>query len=112
MKKIGPCLEKKCSDCCDPVKMPRFMPEEKIPKDAEGKPLWTKRRELLVPEDQERTKLETYDCKNFDPETGKCKDYENRPEICKNSGCVNPESEESVEEQHRKMKETKFMKIR
>ena len=88
------------------------MPDGKTPKDAEGKPLWTKRHEILMPEDRERTKLETYDCKNFDPNTGKCLDYENRPEICKDSGCVDPVSSEPAEEQHRRMKEKKFIKIR
>jgi Fe-S-cluster containining protein len=88
------------------------MPEDKMPKDEAGNPLWTKRKEVLVPEDQEHTKLETYDCKNLDTKTGECRDYENRPEICKNSGCVNPELQESLEEQHKKMKEKKFIKIR
>lgn len=112
MKRTGPCLEKNCSECCNPVKIPRFMPEDKIPKDAEGGSLWTKRQEILVPEDQVSVKLETYDCKNFDSETGKCKDYEHRPEICKNSGCIDPESQESVDEQHCKLKGKKFLKIK
>lgn len=112
MKRTGPCLDKNCAECCDPVKVRRFQLDE-LPKDAEGKPIWKQRSEMLIPEDaEEHTKLEAYDCKNFDPVSGKCLDYENRPEICKDSGCVNPKSTEPVEEQFRKMKEKKFIKIR
>jgi len=39
----GPCLDKKCSECCNPVKVGRFFPEDKIPKDKDGQPLWAKR---------------------------------------------------------------------
>jgi len=28
-----------------------------------------------------------YECKNFDYETRQCKDYKNRPKMCKNFGC-------------------------
>ena len=105
----SPCLDKNCSWCCDPVKIPRFELDQ-IPKDREGKNLWTKRPELLVPEDSEQ-RLETYDCKNHNPETGKCMDYENRPDICKNTHCVNPNSPESADAQHQKLTGRKFSKI-
>ena len=58
------------------------------------------------------TKLETYDCKNFDSASGLCKDYKNRPDICKNSGCINPNSSESIDEQFEKMKDKEFIKIK
>ena len=32
-------------------------------------------------------KLDFYSCKEFDEQRGKCKDYENRPDICKNTRC-------------------------
>jgi len=109
---FGPCVEKNCSACCNPVKVARFFPKEKIPKDADGNGLWQKREELLIPQDQpEETKLETYDCKNFDQINGLCKDYENRPNICKKAGCVDKDSSESEEEQFKKLSGQKFIKI-
>ncbi|OGN07863.1 MAG: hypothetical protein A2750_00220 [Candidatus Yanofskybacteria bacterium RIFCSPHIGHO2_01_FULL_45_42] len=106
----SPCLDKNCSWCCNPVKVPRFLPPDKLPKDKGGQPLWTKRKELLVPEDSQ-TKLETYYCKNYDSATGKCTDYENRPDICKNTECVDPNSTELIDRQHQKVTSKKFSKI-
>jgi len=57
-------------------------------------------------------KIETYDCKNFDPETGKCKDHEGRPGICKRSGCVNPESSEPEEVQFKRLADKKYSVIK
>lgn len=111
-ERTGPCLDKNCSECCDPVKTRRFMPPEIIPKDKVGDNLWKKREELLIPTDNLEEKLETYDCKNFDPRTGKCLDYENRPDICKGSGCIDPNSTESKEAQFRILSEKKFIKIK
>lgn len=111
-EKHGPCLDKNCSQCCNPVKMKRFMPPELVPKDKDGNDLWKKKEELLVPTDNPEDKLETYDCKNFDSETGKCLDYENRPDICKRSGCVDPDSTESESEQFKKASDKKFFKIK
>ena len=47
--KPGPCLEKSCSFCCNPVKVARFFPEKRIPVDKNGKKIWEKREELLIP---------------------------------------------------------------
>ncbi len=111
-ERFGPCVDKNCSTCCDPVKVARFFPKEKIPKDADGNDLWQKREELLIPQDQpEETKLETYDCKNFNPKSGLCKDYENRPDICRKAGCIDKDSAESEEYQFKKLSEQKFIKI-
>jgi len=112
-ERTGPCLEKNCSECCDPVKTKRFMPPEMMPKDKDGNDLWSKRKELLVPADNpDGEKIETYDCKNLDPKTGKCLDYENRPDICKKSGCVDPDSPESQETQFKRSSDRKFIKIK
>jgi len=48
----------------------------------------------------------------FDPKTGKCLDYENRPNICRGSGCIDPDSSESKENQFKKLSEKKFFKIK
>ncbi|MFH0804557.1 MAG: YkgJ family cysteine cluster protein [Candidatus Zambryskibacteria bacterium] len=111
-EKFGPCLEKNCSVCCNPVKIARFLPEEEIPKGTDGNNLWQKRKELLMPDNKPgEIKLETYDCKNFNHENGLCRDYENRPDICRGSGCVDPNIKESEEEQFKKLSEQKFIKI-
>ena len=82
-----------------------------------GRDLFAKRKikkgELLVPDDNpDGQKIETYNCKNYDPETGKCQDYENRPDICKRSGCIDPSSEKSEEEQFKRLANQKFIKVR
>jgi Fe-S-cluster containining protein len=33
-------------------------------------------------------RLESYDCKLYDKEKGKCGDYENRPMICRETKCA------------------------
>ena len=110
-ERSGPCLDKNCAECCKPVKVRRFGLDA-LPVDAGGNPIWKKRPELLIPEDADgHTKLEAYDCKHLDQATGRCLDYEHRPEICKNSGCVDPASSEPADEQHRTFKEKKFIKI-
>ncbi len=108
--KFGPCLEKNCSWCCNPVKVARFFPEDKIPTDKNGEKIWQKRKELLIPEDQiDTARLETYDCVNFNKETGRCRDYENRPEICKNTSCIDEKSNESIDKQYKKFINQKFI---
>lgn len=42
------CLEKNCSYCCDPVKVDHSFPNEKIPKDKQGEPLWKQKEGTLV----------------------------------------------------------------
>jgi Fe-S-cluster containining protein len=88
-EKFGPCLEKKCSWCCNPVKVDRLFSENKIPANKEGKLLWKSRYEILAPRDEiEIKKLKTYDCINYNKIDGRCKDYKNRPDICKNTSCI------------------------
>lgn len=111
-EKHGPCIDKNCSWCCNPVKVRAGFPESKIPKNKSGEPIWHKRAEILVPEEHPDTvRLETYDCDHLDHETGRCKEYEDRPEICKSSGCVDETSSESEGEQYKKTVEQKFLKI-
>jgi len=115
--KKAPCVLEKCSWCCDPVKIgPRskHAPSElKIPVDASGNPLWKKREEVLVPADDFETQvIDTYDCVNFDKETGLCADYENRPEICKSTICIKDSSKLSLREQRKKFTEADLIKIK
>jgi Fe-S-cluster containining protein len=113
IKKSEPCLEKNCSWCCNPVKIVKFFPESKIPINKKGEKIWKKRNEILIPENEiDTVRLEAYDCDNFDNEIGKCKDYENRPEVCKNTSCIKDELEEGVDEQHKKFINQKFITIK
>ncbi len=111
--KHGPCLEKNCSWCCKPVKVPANFPDEKIPKDKEGKKIWKDRDELIVPASAfDRVRLKTFDCDLLDSETGKCTDYENRPEICRNTSCLDDTSSKSVDEQHKDTIDEEFLVLR
>jgi len=109
----GPCLEKECSFCCDPVKVDRFFPEEKIPVNENGEKIWKERAEILIPEDEiDTTRLKSYDCVNLDKTAGKCLDYEKRPLICKETSCIKQDSKDSVDEQHKKITSRKFITIK
>lgn len=113
-QKHGPCLDKKCSWCCDPVRVRKGFPDEKIPKDSTGKPIWEKRDEILVPEDHPDTvRIDTYECRKLNKTTGLCEDYENRPEICRDSGCVDgEETEADIDRRHKEVTEQKFITLR
>ncbi len=103
-EKHAPCTDKNCSFCCDPVKIDKkaIISGLELPKDKNGGDLWTPTGNILIPEDKIDTdRVVTFDCKNFDEKTGKCLDYEDRPEICKNTSCIKDEDGD-IDEQHRK----------
>jgi len=110
-EKYGPCFEKKCSWCCNPVKVHRFFPESKIPTNKKGEKIWEPDG-LLATECVDGEKLEAYKCKNYNKKTGLCKEYEDRPDICRNTSCVDEKSDESIDEQHNKMVKQKFIPIK
>lgn len=111
-EKFGPCLDKNCSYCCDPIKVNATFPIDKIPKDRSGKPLWEEENLLTSKECPDGTKIKTFRCKNFNKDTGLCNDYEDRPDICKNTSCIKEESDKSVDEQHKETLEEKFILIK
>ncbi|KKQ18731.1 MAG: hypothetical protein US31_C0002G0076 [Berkelbacteria bacterium GW2011_GWA1_36_9] len=112
-EKYGPCLEKNCSWCCDPVKVVNSFPEEKIPINKNGEKIWKERNGMWVPETHSDTvRLKIYDCINFDKQSGQCKFYEERPEICKNTSCVKDDSLEDIHQQHQKFINEKFIPIK
>jgi Fe-S-cluster containining protein len=109
--KHGPCEDKNCGFCCDPVKIRVGVPVE-IPKDKNGNPIWKDRNEIIAPEDKiDTTRIKTYDCVNFDKSTNKCLDYENRPDICRNTSCITDKNG-SIDEQHEKVTKVNFVKLR
>lgn len=117
MKNFGrhaPCTDKNCSICCNPVKMNQraIINGLELPKDKEGNDLWKSRGEIIAPEDRvEKVRIATFDCVNYDKDTGKCLDYENRPDICKDTTCVHDENGD-VDEQHKKATKIKFVKLK
>jgi len=87
MTEKNPCLKFGCSECCKPVKMRKGFKQhvgdkiKDLPFDERG--------EIWIPENHPDTvKIETYNCRLHDEKTGKCLDYENRPEICRNTTCA------------------------
>lgn len=106
------CIEKKCSYCCNPVKVEVTFPKEKIPLDKKGKPLWEEKNLLTSEECPDGIKIKTFRCKNFNKETGLCDDYENRPEICRNTSCIKEGSNKSMDEQHKETLDEKFILIK
>jgi Fe-S-cluster containining protein len=96
------------------VKVDRHFPEEKIPKDENGEPIWIENEdELLIPKSApESVKLKTYRCLKYDKESGRCLEYEKRPEICRASGCVDKKSSEDEETQYRRTTEEEFWTIK
>lgn len=86
MKEPNPCLKFNCSECCKPVKMRKGF-KRHIGEKLKDLP-FVDREELWISKQHPDTvKIEAYDCKLYDEKSGQCLDYENRPEICKNTTC-------------------------
>ncbi len=95
------CERFNCSECCNPVKVKHL---SSLGQDID---IWKERDGLWAPKDHVDTvKLRTYDCDNFDNETGLCKDYKNRPNICRNTECRAFDVDD-VDEQKRIIKKIK-----
>lgn len=76
------CLQHKCSACCNPVKIDsRIIIDKSLPFVDLGC--------ILIPKNHPDTiRLKTYRCEFYNPETGLCRDYANRPDICRNTFCM------------------------
>jgi Fe-S-cluster containining protein len=110
-EKWGPCIEKECHFCCKPVKVRRFFPDENIPVDKEGNKIWIENNELLAPEKHpDSIRLRSFECLKLN-EKGKCGIYEDRPQICRNTSCIESNSDEGTDEQHKRFVNEKFFKI-
>lgn len=112
--KHAPCLDKNCSFCCDPVKINQRAVRSGFgsPKDKNGNTIWKETGEVFAPEERIDTdRVVTFDCVNLDKDSGKCLDYENRPEICRNSTCIRDVNGD-IDDQHRKVTEVKFIKLK
>ncbi len=115
--KHWPCKEKKCWRCCDPVKIafrkgvnPSDIP---APKDDSGNPLWIPLQEVRAPEKNiDTVRVQVYKCLLYDKNTKLCTNYENRPEICRNTSCIDDKSQETIDEQHKKSIQTDFIKMK
>lgn len=92
------CLDFKCSSCCDPVKM-KYPPGRRdewlswfsVPQNNAGEKIWIPLEGNRAPKWVSRNiRLQLYTCINFDKENGLCKDYDNRPDQCRNTNCKIP----------------------
>ncbi|MFH1079691.1 MAG: YkgJ family cysteine cluster protein [Pseudomonadota bacterium] len=111
--KFGPCIEKNCAYCCNPVKVFRFFPDDKIPTDEEGKKIWKEREETFIPKSYiDKVRLKTYDCIYFDKSTGKCIQYDKRPEICRKVSCIDENCFATIDEQHQKILDSEFIVVK
>lgn len=87
--------------------------DEKIPKDKDGNQIWKDRKEIVTPSNEtERVRLKTFDCELLDSDTGRCKDYENRPEICRHTSCIDMGSSKRSDEQHQEAVEKEFLVLK
>ena len=82
-----------------------------LPKNDEGEELWTKRPEILAPESLPDIKIYTYNCKNFDNQSGQCADYDNRPNICRNTTCISDPNGDLAQQQ-KKMVKQEFLEVK
>lgn len=102
-------LDKKCSWCCDPVKV--FFGQD-IPKDSEWKDIWIKRKEIWISEKYiDSVRLEIYDCILYDKNIWLCSAYENRPEICNKSWCFDKKTWELSDEVRKRFISDVFIKL-
>ena len=109
MKK-WPCIEYNCSWCCDPIKV---HPWTKIPKSKTWEDLRQLLDEIRIPKKHPDTvKLLTYKCSLYNALKKLCDDYENRPEICKNTSCINIGSNIDEEEQYKNTILEEFYKVK
>lgn len=107
-----PCIKHNCSICCHPVKFRYGFKQNK--KDELNSLPFRDRDEIVAPESSiEKTRLETYDCENYDEATGLCKDYENRPQICRDTKCEAFDTEDETEQKRiiEEIKEEKYIPI-
>ena len=101
------CMMFGCSKCCKPVKINSLcIVSKKLP--------FIDNYKIFIPKEHPDTvRLKTYRCKNFNPQTGLCDDYKNRPQIYRNTKCKAFEAT-SVAEQARiieKIKTSEFFHV-
>ncbi len=89
-----------------------FFPDNLIPRNKNGELLWEKDGLLVSSKFGDGIKYESFKCKNFDKKSGLRKDYESRPEICKKTSCVEENLNESIDNQHEKFVNEKFIQIK
>jgi hypothetical protein len=84
LEQENPCLNNGCGKfCCNPVKLRAF-----TELDEKAKERFTYLGRFARESCPDGSKLDIYSCKEFDEVAGRCKDYEGRPDICKNTRCA------------------------
>lgn len=114
---LWPCQEKQCWRCCDPVKIPFRRGASlfgfDIPKDKEWNPIRIPLHEIRAPENNiDTVRLAIFQCLFYDKESKLCTSYEKRPDICRNTSCIDTCSRKSIEDQHKEIIKTSFIKMK
>lgn len=82
-----------------------------VPKDTMGNPLRIPKRIVANPKtDIDTRRIQIYECLLYDKDRKICKDYENRPDICRTTSCLDDDSQETIDEQHKKKTQIDFIK--
>lgn len=102
LNKEAPCIEKWCAFCCDPVWLTwRYSPDISNITDTTWKQIWKYIGMCPSKKHPDTSKIRLYECLLFDKNTKKCINYEQRPDICRNTTCIQPNSNKSIDEQHK-----------
>lgn len=80
---INVCLLFGCSMCCNPVKIS----SKRIISSKDNLPFIELDGLLVLEAHPDTVRLKHYRCTKFNPVTGLCTDYQNRPNICRNTTC-------------------------
>lgn len=97
----APCKERWCSFCCDPAWIVwRYSPDVSKITDTTWKQIWKYIWMRPSKKNPDTQKIWLYECLLFDKTMGKCKAYEQRPDICRNTSCINSESDKSIDDQY------------
>ena len=108
MGKLWPCLDNRCGWCCNPVKV-YFWTAVPI---INWQYIWEKINEIWLPKKYiDTVKLEIYKCLWYDSESKLCKFYDDRPDICRNTSCID-NIHEDVVTQYEKVISQEFLKIK
>lgn len=84
-----------------------------MPKDKDGNPLRIAKDELRAPEiDIDTKRIQIYECLLYDKDKKICSDHENRPNICRNTSCVDKDSDATIDKQHERYTKINFIKMK
>lgn len=84
-----------------------------VPTDKNWNPIRIILPEIRAPEKHiETIRLELYTCIYYDKKKKICKNHENRPNICRNTSCFDPECSDTLDKQYENLVASTFIKIK